>query len=828
MTDHEFDVYWYKTLSVVVTKLLQNDLQPLNKKAIEPLFSLENDYKKLTTKPTASYNKSRQLLNAIAYVVNSKEKSAPDLAEIHENIRDELKLLYALYARRLSKSQLIFNNYETSKAGLKVSNKEKVFTTKKLLGLIGEYLDRSSYERFRGTNKSTYLNLPSSDEKSGAGLKVSNGEKILISRALLSMICDYLDSSSYEKFRRTNKSKYRKLPPLPLLPINYQNCNILGSSNSQDMDSNILILPDGRVVDYHSDTIRVWDLDKPKSLENPILKTFQGIFIMKLDILPDGKILLNTRSEPYKLVLNLDRPLSDDNPLVLKNAHEHITIILPDGKIASAWQPQNNNDVLARNIQVWDLKKSIDNTNPILLEGHQDKVSALNVLGDGKIVSTSNDKTIRVWDLNSPRGYGTNPIVLSHQHNILALKILPNGKIVSQTLGDRVNNGAPDFGALSHYVNMRIWSLGKPINCIELRNLKAYSGLLMVTLPDGRVVDYYSDIIRVWDLDKPISPTNPTVFKCQDQLISGLKVVSNRTIVFQALGGSIGIVKLDEPISLKNPIVLSRDRHLGLSFDKIHVLSSGKIIGKLVDRINRVEGRDRVTILVWDVYKSINNSNPIVLVDNRNRVGIDKFTCDLVGVLPDERIVTLKIEILEIIIQIWDLSRPNKPVELKCTKSMFYRKSVKVLLLPNGKILSITYNSRNGGDVRVWGSSDKEQNVKINQQLIQAVINEYGNKVRNRKISFGYAGKRVNNEILPDNLAIVITKIQRDANTLALSPNLFIEAFAKEIKSQTRTVNNDVKSTKILTSRDSDVELLYLNPLFTLKTLFETDVIKNF
>ncbi|KEI34949.1 hypothetical protein FRA_44c12470 [Francisella sp. W12-1067] len=825
MTDHEFDVYWYKILSVVVAKLLENDLQPLNKKAIEPMFSLENDHKKVT-KPTANYKKLAQLLNAISYVVNSKEKSAPDLAEIHDNIRDELKLLYALYARRLSKSQLIFNNYETSKAGLKVSNKEisskeKVFTTKKLLGLIGGYLDDPSYEKFKTTNKSTYLMLPSSDKKSGAGLKVSNREKVFISRGLVGLICDYLDSSSYEKFRRTNKSTYQKLPPLPLLPINYQNCNILGSSNSQDMDSNILILPDGRAVDYHSDTIRVWDLDKSKSLENPILKTFPGIFIMKLEILPDGKILLNTQSEPYKLVLDLDRPISNNNPLTLKNAHKHMTIILPDGKIASAWQPQNDNDVLARNIQVWDLKKPIDNTNPILLSGHQDKISILDVLPDGKIVSASSDKTIRVWDLSSPRDYGTNPIVLSHQDNILELKILPSGKIVSQTLGDRVN-----IGTLSHYFNRRIWSLGKPINCIEQRNLKAHFGLLMVTLPDGRAVDYYSDIIRVWDLDKPISLTNPTVFKCQYQLISELKVVSNRTIVFQAVGGRIGILNLDEPTSSKNPIVLSTHRGLGLCFDKVYVLSSGKIIGKLVDRINRVEGRDRVTILIWDVYKPIDNHNPIVLVDNSE---IDNYPYDLVGVLPDERIVTLKRERFEINIQIWDLSRPNKPVELKYRASSFYPKSVRVFLLPNGKILSITYNRHNGGgDVRVWGSSDKEQNVKINQQLIQAVINKYGNKVRNRKISFGYAGKRVNNEILPDNLAIVITKIQRDANTLALSPNLFIKAFAKEIKSQTRTVSNNLKNTKILTSRDIYVKLLYRSPSLILKTLFESDVIKNF
>ncbi|AJC49233.1 hypothetical protein IB642_07800 [Allofrancisella guangzhouensis] len=108
MTDYEFDVYWYRVLSVVVSTLLKNGLDDMNQKAIEPLLRQEilDVDGTSSSSPMVAYNKITQLLETISYVANNKLTGA-NLGKIHAEIKNQLKRLYILYAHRSSIARLI-------------------------------------------------------------------------------------------------------------------------------------------------------------------------------------------------------------------------------------------------------------------------------------------------------------------------------------------------------------------------------------------------------------------------------------------------------------------------------------------------------------------------------------------------------------------------------------------------------------------------------------------------------------------------------------------------------------------------------------------------
>ncbi|MBK2026696.1 hypothetical protein IB642_03560, partial [Allofrancisella guangzhouensis] len=163
--------------------------------------------------------------------------------------------------------------------------------------------------------------------------KVSNKNKVInIPKGIVILICEYLDIQSYEAFRKLNKFNYKKLPPLPLLPIN--NKNPLKLKGHKSWINALKTLPDGRLVSSSIDSIRIWDLTnptKPIVLEHLI----RGESFCELELLPDGRLVSGSHGG---------------------------------------------------NIRVWDLTNP---ANHIVLRGHTDRVCALKSLPDGRLVSGS-------------------------------------------------------------------------------------------------------------------------------------------------------------------------------------------------------------------------------------------------------------------------------------------------------------------------------------------------------------------------------------------------------------------------------------------------------
>jgi len=157
------------------------------------------------------------------------------------------------------------------------------------------------------------------------------------------------------------------------------------------------------------------------------------------------------------------------------------------------------------------------------LVGHNNGVTALAILPDGRLVSASGDTTIKVWNLTSGNADMT---LVGHEGVVWALAPLTDGRLASGSGNEAIEIwaywgwGDPAPEPTKEYYDIRIWNLasgetewtltGHPDNVWAL-----------VTLPDGRLISgSRNGTFILWDLtamegdiilgsDGPVKPVRP-------------------------------------------------------------------------------------------------------------------------------------------------------------------------------------------------------------------------------------------------------------------------------------------------------------------------------
>jgi len=144
--------------------------------------------------------------------------------------------------------------------------------------------------------------------------------------------------------------------------------------------------------------------------------------------------------------------------------------LLTDGRVMSS--------SIDRTIKLWDPKSQ---TCIATLTGHKDSVYALALLPDGQVISGSCDNTIKLWDLKSQTCVAT---LSGHSGAVRALVLLPDGRVMS---------GSDDH-------TIKLWDL-KSQTCVATLTKHSDSVWALALLPDGRVISGSSDhTIKLWDL----------------------------------------------------------------------------------------------------------------------------------------------------------------------------------------------------------------------------------------------------------------------------------------------------------------------------------------
>jgi WD40 repeat protein len=193
----------------------------------------------------------------------------------------------------------------------------------------------------------------------------------------------------------------------------------------------LCILPDGRLASGAGDsTIRLWDVRRGIETGRLELGNYyvdrlnpdMSNWVKAVFVLPDGS-LASTSSDHTVRLWDVTRCIETDRFRLVAGRQrvrsefpsDSAAIMLPEGVLAVGY--------LAGHISLW----KVDRGGLVgQLRGHTDRVNALGVVPDGRLISASHDRTIRVWDLD----IGTEVCRLELDAPARRIAVLSDGRFV--------------------------------------------------------------------------------------------------------------------------------------------------------------------------------------------------------------------------------------------------------------------------------------------------------------------------------------------------------------------------------------------------------------
>ncbi len=271
-----------------------------------------------------------------------------------------------------------------------------------------------------------------------------------------------------------------------------------------------------------------------------------------------------------------------------------------------------------------DTTAAADTTGPVILTGHDDVVTSVAWLPDGRLASSSRDRTVRLWDPAAP---GTGPEVFTqHTDVVWDVTVLADGRLASASWDGTVavwDPRHPDAPATVLIHPARVWAVAE--------------------LPDGRLAtgtgsdgpDGPDPAVRIWDLDRPDEPQS--VVPCDGDCVS-LAVTQDGRLAAGDQAGNVWLMRF--PPGGGDPTAQRYTGHGASGVWQVAALSDGRVVSAGLDD----------TAQVWD----IDPGRPVVSLVHPNDVLA-------VAVLPDGRIVTGGEDHQ---VRVWSLDRPDRPTSI--------------------------------------------------------------------------------------------------------------------------------------------------------------------
>lgn len=201
----------------------------------------------------------------------------------------------------------------------------------------------------------------------------------------------------------------------------------------------------------------------------------------RLAMSSDGSVtrfLINARQRlPSPSILtqrpSLTKPGNETSRIEIGGAAN--ALIPLDGRIACAFRDK---------VILWDVA---NDGEVIRLEGHTDDITALALLPDGRLASSSKDGSVRLWHVET--GIQTGRLgAQGPRDEFNSIAVLSDGRLA-----------AAAWMRGSYESSIQLWD---PINCFEISRLDLYSGPIgsLVVLPgDQLAAGSESDVVHLWN-----------------------------------------------------------------------------------------------------------------------------------------------------------------------------------------------------------------------------------------------------------------------------------------------------------------------------------------
>jgi WD40 repeat protein len=218
------------------------------------------------------------------------------------------------------------------------------------------------------------------------------------------------------------------------------NCEIVLSEHTGTI-SRMISLSKNRFASISSDeTIKVWNVITYKcecTLASDKNTLFVGISYNQdeneriITLSHESiKIWSNENTNAYKCIKNI------------KYKYEQIKSYFPGLENIRILQNGKNGKIVVifnNEIKIFSVFRNESDACDVTLTGHTDKILAITILPDGKIVSSSLDKTIRIWDVSyESKKLISCEVLYPNSSNegrvIYYLKVLPDGRLIGYSL----------------------------------------------------------------------------------------------------------------------------------------------------------------------------------------------------------------------------------------------------------------------------------------------------------------------------------------------------------------------------------------------------------
>lgn len=312
-----------------------------------------------------------------------------------------------------------------------------------------------------------------------------------------------------------------------------------------------------------------------------------------------------------------------------------VLAVLQDGRLISG-----SDDCTLR---VWD---AATGECTQALEGHTSAITCVAVLPDQRMVSGSFDNTLRVWDVGTGECLQT---LKGHRDWIKCVTVLPDGRVVS---------GSADC-------TLRVWDAATGKCQATLKGHKSQITCVAV-LPDGRVVSgSWDNTLRVWDA---VTGECAQTLEGHTDMVFCVVVLPDGRVVS---GSGDNTLQVWDAGTGKCVKILDGHR---LPIDCVTVLPNGRV----------VSGSDDSTLRVWDAA-----TGQCVQTLEGHRLPI---TC--IAVHQDGRIVSGSIDRT---LRVWDAASGKCQQTMEGYEGSIYR----IAVLPDGRVVSGSWDNT----LRVWDAA---------------------------------------------------------------------------------------------------------------------------